>query len=196
METGSLPQSLSSPHLPFLGKTQTMENTYLILVVVFVVALAIRSAYESLKDAGKVNAESKPLFVVILTTMCALWVSWFALCPLDPFRVTLADAVHWSGFALFLVGMILAVGALIQLRGVENIDHLVTTGLFTRLRHPMYTGFALWILGWSIYHGAPASLAVGLIGIVNILYWRRLEESRLLAQFGDTYRQYRETTWY
>jgi protein-S-isoprenylcysteine O-methyltransferase Ste14 len=128
--------------------------------------------------------------------MCALWVSWFVLCPLDPYKVNLPGFVRWSGFALFAVGMILAIGALLQLRGLENIDHLVTTGLFTRLRHPMYTGFVLWILGWSTYYGAIVSLAVGLVGIANILYWRRLEDARLLAQYGDTYQQYRLTTWF
>jgi protein-S-isoprenylcysteine O-methyltransferase Ste14 len=60
----------------------------------------------------------------------------------------------------------------------------------------MYTGFVLWILGWSIYHNAILSLFVGLIGIANILYWRRLEEARLLAQHGDTYQAYQLITWF
>jgi protein-S-isoprenylcysteine O-methyltransferase Ste14 len=79
---------------------------------------------------------------------------------------------------------------------LENINHLITSGLFKRIRHPMYTGFGLWILGWSIYHGAIASLAVGLIGIANILFWRRLEDARLEARYGDTYRRYRLETWF
>jgi len=37
----------------------------------------------------------------------------------------------------------------------------------------MYTGFMLWIAGW-----------------------RRLEDKRLLAQFGDTYRRYSQRTWF
>jgi len=171
-------------------------NSYLNLVVVFVLCLFIRTGYELLKEARKINPESKLIFAIILAVMCALWASWFGLCPSDPFQINLPEAVRWSGFALFGLGIVLAVGALIQLRGVENIDHLVTTGLFSKIRHPMYVGFILWILGWSAYHGAIASLAVGLIGILNILYWRRLEEIRLLAQFGDTYRQYRQTTWF
>jgi len=173
-----------------------MANIYLILVVLFVVSLAIRSGYELLKEAGKVNPESKLIFAFIFTTMCTLWACWFGLCPLDPSPVNLPDPVRWSGFALFVVGMILAIGALLQLRGLENIDHLVTNGLFTRIRHPMYTGFTLWILGWSTYHGAIASLAVGLVGIANILYWRRLEDLRLLTRYGDTYHQYLQTTWF
>jgi protein-S-isoprenylcysteine O-methyltransferase Ste14 len=173
-----------------------MDIRYFVLIVLFLLSLAIRSSYELLKEAGKVNPESKIVFGFIFATMCALWVSWFALCPLDPFQINLPDAVRWSGLALFAVGMVLAIGALLQLRGLENIDHLITTGLFKRIRHPMYTGFGLWILGWSIYHGAIASLAVGLIGIANILFWRRLEDTRLEARYGDTYRQYRLTTWF
>ena len=39
-------------------------------------------------------------------------------------------------FVIILLDMIvLAVGALIQLGGVENIDHLVTTGFFGTVRH-------------------------------------------------------------
>lgn len=173
-----------------------MERSYLVLMVVFVVCLIVRTSYELLKEGGTVNPESKIVLAVVFTTMCALWLCWFGLCPLDPFRVNLPDPVRWSGLALFCVGMILALGALLQLKGVENINHLVTNGLFAKLRHPMYTGFILWILGWSIYHDAIASLAVGLIGIANILYWRRVEEARLLARYGDTYQQYRLTTWF
>ncbi len=60
----------------------------------------------------------------------------------------------------------------------------------------MYTGFMLWIAGWSLLHDAVLSLLVGLPGIANILYWRRLEDKRLLAQFGDTYRRYSQRTWF
>jgi protein-S-isoprenylcysteine O-methyltransferase Ste14 len=173
-----------------------MDTNYFILIALFLLCLTIRSSYELLKEAGKVNPESKPLFAFIFTTMCTLWVCWFALCPLDPFQMNLPEAVRWGGLALFVVGMILAFGALLQLKGLENIDHLVTTGLFAKLRHPMYTGFTLWILGWSTYHGAIASLSVGLIGVANILYWRRLEDMRLLVRYGETYKVYRLTTWF
>jgi protein-S-isoprenylcysteine O-methyltransferase Ste14 len=183
------------PHTS-IGDNQAMENNYLILIVVFVTCLFIRMGYELLKEARKINPESKPIFAIILTVMCSLWVSWFALCPADPFQFNLPEAVRWLGFALFGIGMVIAVGALVQLRGVENIDHLVTTGLFSKIRHPMYAGFILWILGWSIYHGAIVSLAFGLFAVANILYWRRLEETRLLAEYGDTYEQYRLTTWF
>ena len=173
-----------------------MNIDFLIPAILFPACLALRCGYELLKDAHKINPESKPVFAVVLTVMCILWVSWFTLCRLDPFQIPLPDPIRWIGFSIFAAGMVLAVGALIQLRGVENIDHLVTTGLFKKIRHPMYVGFIAWILGWSIFHSAIFSLAIGLIGIVSVLWWRRLEEARLEVQFGATYQQYRLTTWF
>ena len=172
-----------------------MDSTYYTLAVVFVGSVFTRTGYELLKEARKINPESKIIFAIILFVMCALWSSWFALCPSESVQSIFPDAVRWTGLVLVIVGAVIAVGALIQLRGVENIDHLVTTGLFSKIRHPMYMGFILWIVGWSTYHSAIVSLAIGMIAIANILYWRRLEEGRLMIQHGETYSQYRRSTW-
>jgi len=173
-----------------------MNIDYSILAIVFVTCLAIRGGYEMLKEMHKINPESKPIFAVILTVMLILWLSWFRLCPLDPFQSELPESIRWFGLAVFILGLVLAVGALIQLRGVENINHLVTTGLFKKIRHPMYVGFIAWILGWSLFHSAIVSLAIGVVSILSILWWRHLEEVRLRVQFGNAYEQYRLTTWF
>ena len=173
-----------------------MNSTYALFLGLFIVSLAVRTGYEVLKKSGKVNPESKPLFAGVFAAMCVLWISWFGMCPVDPLPVALPVQLRWTGFALFLVGIGLAIAALAQLKGVENIDHLVTTGLFSKLRHPMYVGFLSWIVGWSVYHGALASLLTGLAGIGSILYWRRLEEQNLEAKYGERYRVYRKQTWF
>ena len=173
-----------------------MERSFLIPAILFLLSLAVRCTYELLKEARKIKPETKPVFFVVFFMMCVLWISWFNLCPADPSRLGLPDSIRWIGLAVFILGTILAVGSLVQLREVENIDHLVTTGLFKKIRHPMYTGFISWIAGWSIYHGAIISFAVGLTGIAGILWGRHLEERRLEVQFGRTYIQYRLTTWF
>ena len=173
-----------------------MDNAFLIPAVLFLLSLVVRTVYELLKEARKFNPESKPIFAVVFSAMCILWLSWFTLCPADPSRLDFPDTVRWFGLSVFVLGTILAVGALVQLRGVENIDHLVTGGLFKKIRHPMYAGFILWLLGWSIYHSALISFLIGLIGIASVLWWRHLEERRLEVQFGSSYQQYRLTTWF
>jgi protein-S-isoprenylcysteine O-methyltransferase Ste14 len=173
-----------------------MKTNYFIFFVLFLICLALRATYEILKKAGKINPKSKPLFVFLLFVMCLLWTSWFAMCPEDPFKIAFPNIARWIGLGIFVVGMGLALGAFYQLRGVENIDHLVTGGLFSKLRHPMYLGFICWIIGWSIYHGAGLSLMVGFVGIGNILYWRSLEDVHLEKTYGDRYIEYRKRTWF
>ncbi len=173
-----------------------MSRSFLLFVILFTLGLAIRVAYEQLKKAHKVDEGNRPVFLVVFAGMALLWISWFAMCPQDPLRVVLPTPARWTGLALVVLGWVLALGALAQLRGVENIDHLVTSGLYARLRHPMYTGFVLWIVGWTAFHGATVSLIPGLLGIVNVQHWRHLEELKLESAYGDSYRSYRQSTWF
>jgi protein-S-isoprenylcysteine O-methyltransferase Ste14 len=173
-----------------------MQSEYLVALVIFLSGLTIRAFYELLKKAGMIDAKSKLVFLPILLVMCLLWVSWFAMCPLDPVKMSLPFAVRWIGMGIFVFGLLLAFGALFQLKGVENIDHLETTGIFSRLRHPMYLGFICWIIGWAVYHRAGISLIAGLVGIANILFWRYNEEVDLVRAYGDAYVQYRKQTWF
>lgn len=173
-----------------------MNNSFLIPLIFFLLSLAVRCVYELLKETHRINPENKPVFVVILCAMCVLWVSWFNLCPKDPVRMSLPDVLPLIGLYFFIIGTILAIGAFIQLRGVENIKHLVTAGFFKKIRHPMYIGFICWIVGWGFYHKALISLAIGVPAIICVLWWRRLEERRLEIQFGESYQQYRLRTWF
>ena len=173
-----------------------MKGAFLVFAVLFLSSLAIRAIYELLKEARRIDPENKLVFAGIFSVMIILWVSWFSLPEADPVPLGLPETVRWAGLAVFAIGTFLGVGALVQLRGVENIDRLVTTGLFSRIRHPMYLGFICWLLGWGIARDAGASFLLGLVGIASVLWWRHLEEKRLEQQFGDRYLQYRRVTWF
>jgi len=173
-----------------------MDSIYPLLLVINLACHAGRTAYELFKKSGRVNLKSKSLFALIFVMMCSLWISWFTMCPLDPWPIHLSPSVRWTGLGIFVSGWILAMGALVQLKGLEDIDHLVTNGLFTKIRHPMYTGFMCWIVGWSIYHDAGVSLIAGFAGIANILFWRGLEDSSLEVHYGARYSEYRKRTWF
>jgi protein-S-isoprenylcysteine O-methyltransferase Ste14 len=173
-----------------------MTVGYWILLSLFLGCTTIRSVYEWLKKQGRINPTNRLIFALIALDMTLLWLCWFSMCSIEPFHLQLPAAVRWIGLGVTVVGSCLAVGALLQLRGVENIEHLRTRGLFTVMRHPMYTGFMLWFLGWSLYHDAGISLIAGLFGIGHVFYWRHVEEEALVNQFGDTYRRYREKTWF
>jgi len=173
-----------------------MKPDYVIALCVYLAANAIRTGYEILKKGGKVNPKNPFLFMFIFVAMCLLWISYIYMCLHDPLYLTLPLVIHWIGIGIFAVGLVLAFGALIRLKGVENIDHLVTTGLFAKVRHPMYLGFVFWIFGWAIFCGAAASLIASSVGIGNIIYWAHLEEEHLQKTYGDKYLAYRKQTWF
>jgi protein-S-isoprenylcysteine O-methyltransferase Ste14 len=173
-----------------------MDNTYLLATGLCLIGLAIRSGYEVLKKAGRVDTQSTAIFGVVFVAMCVMLASWPVMAPLDPRHIAVPGIARWIGLGMVIAALALAFGGLAQLRGLENIDHLVTTGLFSRLRHPMYTGFVLWIVGWVVRCGALAGLVVGAVCVGNILYWRRLEEVTMEAQYGEEYRSYRRRTWF
>jgi protein-S-isoprenylcysteine O-methyltransferase Ste14 len=173
-----------------------VKEEFWIFLAFFTAGLGVREGYERLKRTGRADPRSRIVFWVVFAGMCMMWMGWFNMAPADPFRVAVPDPVRSLGLGATGLGLVLAVGALVQLRGLENIDHLVTTGLFSRIRHPMYTGFLLWIAGWAAAHGAFLSLAAGTAGVVGILHWRRLEEDAAQRQFGEAYSNYRRQTWF
>ena len=173
-----------------------MHHAWFVVAGVCLLGLTIRTSYEVGKLRGRVNVRNVGLFAVVAVAMGTMLLAWPVMGPLDPWRVAVPAVVRWIGRGLVAVALVLAVSGVVQLRGVENIDHLVTTGLFSRIRHPMYAGFILWIVGWATSYGALGSLVIGVLCVGNILYWRHLEEDALEARYGEDYRGYRLGTWF
>ncbi|MEM7214449.1 MAG: protein-S-isoprenylcysteine O-methyltransferase [Pseudomonadota bacterium] len=72
---------------------------------------------------------------------------------------------------------------------------LVTTGIYEKVRHPMYSAFWMWAIGAALL--LPNFIA-GFSGIVGfgILYFLRVgqEEAMMRGEFGEEYDQYMERT--
>ena len=117
-----------------------MIASFYLLLAVCLLSHIIRSIYEYLKQGNRISPKNKLVFISMVIVMMALWISWFQLCEIDPFKGSFPVWLTYSGFLLFLAGIALFVILLFQLRGLENIDRLVTTGLFSWVRHPMYLG--------------------------------------------------------
>lgn len=107
----------------------------------------------------------------------------------------------------FVVGVILAaVGfplwalARIQLGSafsfMPRARRLVTTGLYSRIRHPVYVFGTLAALGSLVALQVWPILVLGL-ALVPITVLRSIREDRLLSEtFGAKYERYRARTWF
>jgi protein-S-isoprenylcysteine O-methyltransferase Ste14 len=173
-----------------------LPAAYLASVALYLLGLGVRDVYEVLKKTDRIDPRNPGVFATVFASMIVMWLSWFAMGLLDPTARPVPGWLQWGGLAVVIGGFVLAVGGMLQLRGVENIETLTTTGLFAAFRHPMYVGFALWILGWSAFQGALASLTIGSLGLISIAWWRALEERELATRYGEAYAAYRASTWF
>ncbi len=117
-------------------------------------------------------------------------------------------AIPWPWTLLTGAGQI--IGALVVLLGVwqtgaarflglrqlvapdthQESPHLVISGLYRWVRHPLYAGGLLFI--WLTPRLSVNLLALYLGLTLYILIGARLEERRLLAEFGEAYAQYQQ----
>jgi protein-S-isoprenylcysteine O-methyltransferase Ste14 len=163
------------------------------LIIVCAVTHIIRSIYEILKH-NKVLEAGKLSFVIMFLNMLILWGSWVFLCSLDSYKVTLPVIIHYLSLALCCLGIITFLMGLFTIKTLESYEgDLITTGIYSKIRHPMYLGFILWSVGFPIFFGALISFILSFPVIVNILFWRYLEEKELEERFS-TYPDYRKTT--
>lgn len=163
------------------------------LVLLCTLTHIIRLTYEILKHK-KLLKPNKISFVIILINMIILWTSWCLLCSSDPFIITLPEAINYFGLFISIIGVILFLTALFTIKSLETYSgDLITTGIYSRIRHPMYLAFILWLVGFPLYFGGVYSFIITFLFMTNILYWRHLEELELLVRF-EGYKDYKKRT--
>jgi len=108
---------------------------------------------------------------------------------------------HIAGLALIILGYAGWLTARVQLRDFftarAEARGLVTTGIYSKIRNPIYVFGLLLFLGVVLYLAAPWWCLLFLALIIVMQVWRAHNEARVLeAKFGDAYRQYRAKTWF
>lgn len=74
-----------------------------------------------------------------------------------------------------------------------NPKYLVTQGPYKRMRHPIYVGVVILIVGWILLNGALYSLLLCPILYLLFRFEAYLEESRVLGpKFGHELQQHKE----
>jgi len=73
---------------------------------------------------------------------------------------------------------------------------LVTSGIYSRIRNPIYISGMIFLIGVALIVERPKLLAVLLVLIPMQIIRARREAAVLEAKFGDAYREYRKRTWF
>jgi protein-S-isoprenylcysteine O-methyltransferase Ste14 len=73
---------------------------------------------------------------------------------------------------------------------------LVTTGLYSRIRNPIYLFGGLFTVGLSLFVSVWGPLVVALVIVPLQVVRSRREEQVLAGAFGEEYERYKRGTWF
>ena len=97
-------------------------------------------------------------------------------------------AISFIGLARYQLGRSFSIRA--------EAHQLVTTGLYSKIRNPIYVfGMVLWV-GVILVFRQPILWAALVVLIVMQTIRARREAKVLESAFGDAYREYRRRTWF
>ena len=105
-----------------------------------------------------------------------------------------------AGLAIFVLGLALAVWARVYLgrnwgmpMSQKTDPELVTTGPYAKIRHPIYSGIVLGMVGTAIAVSPYWLIAVAILG-AYFLYSAVVEERTMAKTFPEAYPPYKHAT--
>lgn len=116
-----------------------------------------------------------------------------------------ANLVEWTpvklvGAVVAGVSLALLVTARLQLGSAFSVkakaSKLVTTGLYSKIRNPIYVFGALTLVGMAVVLGNWVLLALVVLLSPIQMTRARKEEAVLAAAFGEEYARYKAGTWF
>ena len=181
---------------------------YGFILVVSIVALAVK-APASLEARLKSPASKKqPVADRIVTAFLILWfLGWLVSIPIDVFYLKLLPtpqcAVSVCGGVLSLIGYAIVMTSIYQNPfavpivedQTEGGQVLVDTGLYARVRHPLYLGMLPFVAGFALWLESYVSL-IATSGTLIILIARIVVEEKTLRKTLPGYTEYIEKVSY
>jgi protein-S-isoprenylcysteine O-methyltransferase Ste14 len=142
---------------------------------------------------------------VILSSFLVAFCVTVILIPLDVFRWHLLPSpgrwVAWAGLALFVAGWWIVARAMLENAYAAPVvklqkdreHHVIDTGPYRVVRHPMYSGLPPLLVGMALWLGSYAAAIAALVPIVLVAV-RILFEERFLRRELAGYTEYTKRT--
>jgi protein-S-isoprenylcysteine O-methyltransferase Ste14 len=138
------------------------------------------------------------MFFVLITVLVLYAIRHPWMNALD---FNLPPWLRWLGFVIGLLSVALITWVELELGRqyspqlqLRQEHHLVTSGPYTRIRHPLYLAVDCFGLSLALISANWLFAAFFALGLVLLFYRIPREEQMLIDQFGDDYRDYMQHT--
>ncbi len=136
------------------------------------------------------SATTRQIAAVLVAVVAGVWYAHFL--PWTAWRIAGAILAAPALAVWILARLQLGRSFAVKAKATE----LVTHGLYSKIRNPVYLFGALFIAGFVLMIAQPIWLLV-LVVIVPLQIFRARKEAKVLEdKFGDVYREYRARTWF
>ena len=193
-------------YLPAL--TLNWSDAFLLLTIHFLMTI-LASAYllivkpESIEARMNYDSKTQPKEDRLATAlMFSAIIVGLSLAPIDIFHLNLSSNFEGNikniGLGIYVIGMLLFMASMNANEFAEttvNIQEergqkVIDTGIYSLIRHPMYTGFIFFIAGVNIWLGTYLSLILSFIFLVIALRSRIIIEEKTLLNDLEGYEDY------
>ena len=164
------------------------------LLIVKPASIEARMNYDS-----KTQPKEDRLATVLMLSAIIVGLS---LAPMDIFHLNLSSSFDGNikniGLGFYIFGMLLVMASMNANEFAEttvNIQEergqkVIDTGIYSLIRHPMYTGFIFFITGVNVWLGTYLSLSLSLIFLALALRSRIIIEEKTLLNDLEGYEDY------
>lgn len=164
------------------------------LIAPFVVPQAKSSALKYGKERGESSLQF--IFLALLSTVgLGFLLPYFAGHNLG--RIPISNSWHYLGVAIFLSGYWIRTLAARKLNKqfsylvtIQEHHQLITSGIYSLIRHPVYLGTILAVIGMFLVFPTLFGLAFVFVYSAILIHRMNLEEKLLFKYFGSVYQEY------
>jgi hypothetical protein len=138
-----------------------------------------------------------PMLISIALVAWQDWPGWLGARIWPSFPI-----LYWIGLPVTVLGLCFSTWGRAELGAnwsgtisVKVGHELVRSGPYRWIRHPMYGGALVAMIGTAVAFGTAHALVGALIALVALAYKARIEEHWLKREFGDAWAAYVRSTW-
>jgi protein-S-isoprenylcysteine O-methyltransferase Ste14 len=194
----------------------TTESTFRFAFVILLVALFAMRFYFMVKvrrSGGRLMPDQKAVereggrgilivrMAAFFLLMAFLVMYIIGMAWIDLFSFPLPGWLRWAGFALGIVSVAFWTWTQIHLDTqwsaqlqLRQEHHLVTSGPYARIRHPLYSAMFGWAAALGLLTANWIFVTVCVLSIFGLLWRIPKEEQMMLEAFGDEYKSYMQCT--